>query len=611
MDVSPAWPAHVAGDIGILACETANQAVTENTSGWTEFSSSPQGTGTAGAAGATRLTLWWKRAASSAEANANITGVTDHKVAVIITFRGCLTSGDPTNALNGGVDATSDTSLNAVGPTSTTDECLGVVFATTDTDSATPRWSTQADTSLTDVTERFDQSSSTGNGGGIGCFTGWQEFLGDMGTMTATAATATRKGWIFLALAPQLGVTQPNGAGTTIYIYDDASSASTTAFSPSEIASAFPADFVQIEGGTTEDYNINVDVQIGDDGLGSKATTLSAINTSLHWVTGKTLLTRQTQIASWGGAFGTQIAGFPDVSGVDGCNLNFGGATRISGHFVFSACRIVADSGALEFIPEGAYQFYDCIIENAGSGAGDTIAFGDSVAQTAISTLIHTKVSGNTTGVLMPYCSISDSVSMTVTGNPSSFMDIPGFGVDLIKLSLVGTPSASDVLISGANVNARFQQPNWSQLGPRVSFTAQNEVGTGLSEQWLFDHKIVDASGDPIAGIQATLSDSIGTVWISQVSDSEGRVTGGSGQAVTVRDHYSDSSLNYLTRDRSPFTVVYNSPSSPNYNSNYLSRTRVFDWPGLSTGIFADVLDIVSLNEPDSATPTPWVECSL
>ena len=270
-DVAPGWPTHVINDIGILICETANQAVSENTAGWTQITGSPQGTGTEGAAAATRLTAWWKRAASAAEAAANITGVTDHKNAQIFTIRGASTTADVSDVVNAGVDSTSDNDLNAVGPTSTFDESLVVCIATTDTDAATARWSSEANTNLASVAERIDQSDTTGNGGGLMVTTGYLDVAGPTGTFTGTAATNTKTAWMVVVLSPQLGVTQPAGPGTTIYLYDNASALDGIAFQSLEISSAFPADFIQ-HTSPNEYYQAKVDVQIGDNGTGTKAT---------------------------------------------------------------------------------------------------------------------------------------------------------------------------------------------------------------------------------------------------------------------------------------------------------------------------------------------------
>ena len=58
---APEWPAgHQADDIGLMFVQTNAQNVAAP-SGWTEVTNSPQSTGTAGALGATRLHVFWKR----------------------------------------------------------------------------------------------------------------------------------------------------------------------------------------------------------------------------------------------------------------------------------------------------------------------------------------------------------------------------------------------------------------------------------------------------------------------------------------------------------------------------------------------------------------------
>src|SRR3989338_8330599 len=67
--ITPVMPTGVLqNDILLLFLETANQAITVSggTETWTAVANSPQGTGTAGAAGATRLTVFWARASQNA-----------------------------------------------------------------------------------------------------------------------------------------------------------------------------------------------------------------------------------------------------------------------------------------------------------------------------------------------------------------------------------------------------------------------------------------------------------------------------------------------------------------------------------------------------------------
>src|SRR2546430_8468429 len=61
--ITPPFPAGtIAGDLALLVCESENQVITLTTpNGFGEVTNSPQGTGTAGAAGSTRLAAYVKR----------------------------------------------------------------------------------------------------------------------------------------------------------------------------------------------------------------------------------------------------------------------------------------------------------------------------------------------------------------------------------------------------------------------------------------------------------------------------------------------------------------------------------------------------------------------
>ena len=111
--ITPAWPTHQVNDIALLVVETANQAVTLSTpAGFVEVTNSPQGTGTAAGTAATRLAVYWKRAASSAESAPTVDNSGDHQIARIITFRGVTTSGNPWDVTAGNVASTASTSVS-------------------------------------------------------------------------------------------------------------------------------------------------------------------------------------------------------------------------------------------------------------------------------------------------------------------------------------------------------------------------------------------------------------------------------------------------------------------------------------------------------------------
>ena len=80
--------------------------------------------------------------------------------------------------------------------------CLVIIIATTDTDITTARWSGVSNADLVDLIEREDQSTDEGNGGGIGLWTGERLGAGAYRATTATAATATTKGFMTVALRP-------------------------------------------------------------------------------------------------------------------------------------------------------------------------------------------------------------------------------------------------------------------------------------------------------------------------------------------------------------------------------------------------------------------------
>jgi hypothetical protein len=199
--LSVAWPAgHVADDIGVLILETENQAIT--VSGWTEFTNSPQGTGTGGSAGSTRLTAFWKRATSSAEADAATNDSGDHQVGAIYVFRNCTASGDPYDSTTGGVVTPASTSASMTGVTTSVDNCLvlSIVTFSTDISAGTPQLSAWANATLQTFGEMFEGSATAGNGGGYGMGAGFKATAGATGTSTATLATSSTQGWMTIAL---------------------------------------------------------------------------------------------------------------------------------------------------------------------------------------------------------------------------------------------------------------------------------------------------------------------------------------------------------------------------------------------------------------------------
>jgi hypothetical protein len=201
------WPTHQSGDVALLIVETANQAATPMLSipaGFVEVTNSPQGTGTGGDAAATRLAVFWKRAASSAEANPRVADSGNHQIAMIITFRGVIASGNPWDVTAGDVAATASTSVLIPGATTTVPNTfvVAIVCNGTDTDIAQTSGWTNANLLPTSLTEQADGGSFAGNGGGFGVATGDWASIGAYGTTTATLATSSTQGRMSIALKP-------------------------------------------------------------------------------------------------------------------------------------------------------------------------------------------------------------------------------------------------------------------------------------------------------------------------------------------------------------------------------------------------------------------------
>lgn len=214
---SPAWPTHVAGDVALLVIESAGgEAATLSTAaGFVAVTNSPQATG-AGTAG-TQLTVFWCRATSSAMGAPTIADPGDHVHAQIITFRGCISSGDPWSTTAGSVKASASTtttfpSVDTRTYTSTPEQLI-VLIAARDNDSATAAWSgySTGDGNST-VVEHADTGTALGNGGGIVVAShGWHD-PASTGSFTATV-TSSINAQMTIALRPnEVAITQAEAA---------------------------------------------------------------------------------------------------------------------------------------------------------------------------------------------------------------------------------------------------------------------------------------------------------------------------------------------------------------------------------------------------------------
>lgn len=211
------WPTHVSGDVALLVVQTMNQTATLSTpAGFVEIASSPQGTGTAGSQSATRLTVFWARATSSAMGSPTVADSGENQVAQIFTFRGVAPSGDPWNVTAGNTASAASSSFSIPGATTTVDDTLVVALVANAIDANDPQASNWSNSTLLNLTERGDVNQRTNRGGGFALATGVKATSGAYAATTGILDSASVQGRISLALRPQ-----PVGTLVAQYRFED------------------------------------------------------------------------------------------------------------------------------------------------------------------------------------------------------------------------------------------------------------------------------------------------------------------------------------------------------------------------------------------------------
>lgn len=190
------------GDLILIFLESANQAFTAPVGGgYTQLASSPQSQGTAGAANAVRLTIFYKIADGTE--TTYVTGDSgDHNIVCSFVISG-VDRQLPINATAGNTQAAT-TAISC--PTVTTDrpECLIIHAMASDRDgNSTANFSTPVNAALANFVERIDQTFNTQQGGGIGIYTSEKGTAGAVGTTSFTQGATEELANITIAIAPQ------------------------------------------------------------------------------------------------------------------------------------------------------------------------------------------------------------------------------------------------------------------------------------------------------------------------------------------------------------------------------------------------------------------------
>lgn len=247
--IIPALPSSLQNDdILLLFIETANDAnivVTPNGGNWLEVTNSPQHANGGSLVTSTRLTVYWTRYDGS-QVDPTVEDSVNHQTAVILAFRGVVTSGDPWDVTSGAVETSADTSGSIPLATTTVDNTLVVLAISTSLPDAngSTNFSSWSNANLANLTERFDITSNAGNGGGIGIATGEKATAGATGATSVTVGSSASKGMMTIALkAPNIETGAPSD---TLTISDSVDTAVAWARNTSETLSVGDALSVNV-----------------------------------------------------------------------------------------------------------------------------------------------------------------------------------------------------------------------------------------------------------------------------------------------------------------------------------------------------------------------------
>lgn len=196
--VTPAFPAGIATDdilIGISESAGAETYPSAATNGFAHVA----GLSPVTQDSQTTLTVIWARYDGVMTAHSwGDSG--NHNQGRYIAIRGCHTAGNPWDVVTTVVESTSDTSASWPSVTTTVVDTLVLLAIATGSDIATAQVGAVTNAALGTITERMDNWTTTGTGGGYGLVTGTKATIGVVGASTATITTAATKAFMTLAL---------------------------------------------------------------------------------------------------------------------------------------------------------------------------------------------------------------------------------------------------------------------------------------------------------------------------------------------------------------------------------------------------------------------------
>ena len=200
---------HATNDIDIIPLEHSGEGVPALTTaaGYAQVTGAHivvDGPGPA--ANTAALTLFWRRW-NGTDGNPTFTDIGNHMHGGVISVRGAITTGNPWDQVVTSSATPGGTSISITGGTATVADTFVLACCGTNLPDAatTTEYSAPADSTLTSVTERIDDTTTAGNGGGLLAITGQLATAVAWGPTTATAVTSARHAKIAINLKPDAG----------------------------------------------------------------------------------------------------------------------------------------------------------------------------------------------------------------------------------------------------------------------------------------------------------------------------------------------------------------------------------------------------------------------
>jgi hypothetical protein len=167
--------------------------------GWAHVTGSP-----AAQASNTRLTVIWRRFVTGDVAQ-SWGDPGNHAIGRIIAVRGCISTGSPWSVAAAAVQSTATTTATWPGVADTgSPDCLVLECIATGRDAnSTANLGALTNAGYSSITERMDNWTSSGTGGGIGMVSGVQATQGPTGQSTATMGSTDTKAYMTLVLWPE------------------------------------------------------------------------------------------------------------------------------------------------------------------------------------------------------------------------------------------------------------------------------------------------------------------------------------------------------------------------------------------------------------------------